>query len=378
MCVPGIIAAWTTIRMEITDLPDLSMKELLAIVAIADHGSFVAASRLLRTSLPTLSRTVKRVEKLVGVVLFERSTRRVEITPAGRAFVGVAQRPLSDLQLSLQDLDEVATEQRGQVVVAAFPVFAHELLPPIFREYLRTRPEIQLQVREGRFGDILDQVVGGQVDFGITYVDTLPDTVHRINLRKEPMYVVMPRDHPLGRSKRAHIGLAELQGVSLVSLPSETFTRRVIDGAAASSGLWLKHAVIVPGFQDVLNHVSSGVGVGIVPSGVIADRFLARVKARPLHKPVLSVSVGLIALRARHVTPAASALMRLVIETLRAQQTTLRTEFLATAMSSFEDLPQGPYALLWRPATASSAASDGRRPDTAKAPERKPRQRARG
>jgi DNA-binding transcriptional LysR family regulator len=338
--------------MDVSNLPDLRVRELLAIVAIADSGSFVAATRLLKMGLPTLSRTVQRIERVVGVRLFERTTRRVEITPAGRAFVAIAQRLLSDLQLSLQNLGDVAAEQRGQVAIATFGIFAHEMLPPIFREYLRTRPEIQLQVHAGPFTDVLERVVSGQCDFGITYADTLPATVNRITLRKEPMYVVLPHDHPLGATKKASISLPELQGVPLVSLAPDTFTRRLLDGAAASAGVWLKHAVIVPGFLDVLNHVSAGIGVGIVPSGVMSDRFLTRLKARPL-RPTLSMSIGLIAIKSRHVTPAASALMRLVLETVRQHETALRTEFLTSSLAAFEDLPHGPYELLWRPAIPS-------------------------
>jgi DNA-binding transcriptional LysR family regulator len=346
--------------MDLTNLPDLSVKELVSIVAVADAGSYTGAAARLRTSLPTLSRTVKRVERIVGVALFERSTRHVAITPAGHAFVAVAQRLLSDLQFSLEGLGEVAAEQRGQVVVSAFSLFAHEMLPPIFREYLRTRPDIHLRVHEGSFPEVLDQVLNGQSDFGITYVDTLPETVHRINIRKEPMHVIIPHDHPLGQQKRAAVGLADLQGTSLISLPPETFTRRLIDGAAASTGVWLKHAVIVPSFIDILNHVSAGVGVGIVPSGVISDRFLARLRTRPLQRPSLSMSVGLIALRSRHVTPAASSLMRLLLDTVKAQQTSLRTEFLASSAAAFEDFPHGPYELLWRPASAPEAAPAGK------------------
>lgn len=345
--------------MDVSSLPDLSARELLAVVAVADSGSFVAATRRLRIGLPTLSRTVKRVERMVGVRLFERTTRRVEITPAGRAFVAIAQRLLSDLQLSLQNLGEVAAEQRGSVAISTFGVFAHEMLPPIFREYLRTRPEIQIQVRSGSCAEALEHVVSGQSDFGITYLDTLPETVHRITLRKEPMYVVLPHDHPLGRNKKVSMSLGELQGVPLVSLRPDTHTRRVLDGAAASAGIWLKHAVIVPGFVDVLSHVSAGIGIGIVPSGAISDRFLTRLKARPL-RPALSVSIGLIALKSRHVTPAASALMRLVLETVRQHETALRTEFLTSSLTAFEDLPHGPYELLWRPAIPSAAPGSHR------------------
>jgi DNA-binding transcriptional LysR family regulator len=278
----------------------------------------------------------------------------VEITPAGRDFVAIAQRLLSDLQLSLENLGEVAAEQRGQVSISTHGGFAHETLPPIFREFRRTRPDIQLQVHAGPFTEVLERVVSGQCDFGITYVSTVPDTVHRITLRKEPMYVVLPHDHPLAQSKKASLSLAELQGAPLVSMPPDTHTRRMLDEAAASAGVWLKHAVIVPGFLDVLSHVSAGVGIGIVPSGVISDRFLALMKARPL-RPTIKMSIGLLSLKSRHVTPAASALMRLVLETIRQHETALRTEFLTSSLAAFEDLPHGPYELLWRPAIPSAA-----------------------
>lgn len=338
--------------MQLKRLPDISSRELLAVVAIAEYGSFIGAASFLNLSLPTLSRTIKRVEKVLGVVLFERSTRRVEITPAGRQFVAAAQRVLSDLQISLENLGDIAAEQRGQVVISTFPVFAHETLPAIVREYRTTRPQVHLQIRQGRFSDVLEDVVAGVADFGLTYVDTLPDTVQRINLRQEPLYAVVPHDHPLGR--KAKIAFTDLQNEPMVSLPPEAYTRRIVDGAAATVGLWLQHTVTVPGFLDILNMVASGVGLGIVPSGVLSDRFLMRLRARPLVKPAQSITVGLIALRTRHVTPAASALMQMLIDTGRAQQP--RAKYLATS-GSLKDLPHGPYQLLWRPALPDGSSS---------------------
>lgn len=340
--------------MASTNLPDLNVRELSAIVALAERGSFVAAARLLGVSLPTLSRTVKRVEKVVGVTLFERSTRRVAITPAGRAFVGIAQRLLSELQLSIENLGEVAAEQRGRVVIAAFSTFAHEVLPSIFSEYLRSRPEVQLHVQEGQSSDIVEQVIDGRADFGITYVDIVPDTIHRINLRREPIYVVMSHEHPLARGGTSPISFADLVTIPLVSLPQETYIRRIIDSAAGSARIWLKQGVIVPSLLDVLNHASAGVGVGLVPSGVISDHFLVRLRARPLQPPSLSVSVGLVVAKGRHVTPAASSLMRFVLERVRAQQTPFHTEFLASSLAALDALPVRPYGLSKRQPTAAS------------------------
>ena len=76
--------------MDLSHIPDLGSRQLLAVLAIADYGSFIAAAAFLKTSQPALTRTIKRIEDVLGVSLFERTTRRVQLTPAGREFVAVA------------------------------------------------------------------------------------------------------------------------------------------------------------------------------------------------------------------------------------------------------------------------------------------------
>lgn len=73
-------------------VPDLSSRELQAVCALAEEGSFLAAAIALDLSQPALTRTLQRVETALGVVLFRRSTRKVEITPAGQEFVALANR----------------------------------------------------------------------------------------------------------------------------------------------------------------------------------------------------------------------------------------------------------------------------------------------
>jgi DNA-binding transcriptional LysR family regulator len=75
-------------------LPDLSARQLEAVLALAEYGSFVAAAARLGISQPALTRLLKRLEASLGVRLFERSTRRVQITAAGREFAAVAERML--------------------------------------------------------------------------------------------------------------------------------------------------------------------------------------------------------------------------------------------------------------------------------------------
>ena len=236
-------------------IPPLNARDLQVLVAIAQQGRLVAASAWLKISPSALSRTVTRVEKLLGVKLFVRSTRRVEITAAGREFVGIAERMLNDVQFALSNMRELATEQRGQVIISTFPIFAQETLPPIIRLFRETRPQIEIQLRTGRNPEVLADVRSGLADFGITYGHSLPETVvEQTDLHREPICVILPRDHALARS-RTPIRLAQLRDVPLVSLPRETYNRRLVDGAAATAGVTLRHAVLVPGFLEMISQV---------------------------------------------------------------------------------------------------------------------------
>ena len=115
--------------MHPSDVPDIRARELLTVMALAEYGSFVAAAAYLKTSQPALTRTIKRVERVLGVTLFARNTRRVEITAAGREFVAVAERMLNELHLTVRNLSEVTNEQRGRITLTTYSAFAVNPLP---------------------------------------------------------------------------------------------------------------------------------------------------------------------------------------------------------------------------------------------------------
>jgi DNA-binding transcriptional LysR family regulator len=131
--------------MHPSDVPDIRAKELLTVMALAEYGSFVAAAAHLKTSQPALTRTIKRVERVLGVTLFARNTRRVEITSAGREFVAVAERILNDLQLTVRSMSEVTNEQRGKITISTFSAFASHTLPDLVRQYRETRPSMEVR-----------------------------------------------------------------------------------------------------------------------------------------------------------------------------------------------------------------------------------------
>jgi DNA-binding transcriptional LysR family regulator len=296
--------------MDLSHTPDLGSRQLLAVLAIADYGSFIAAAAFLKTSQPALTRIIKRVEDVLGVSLFERTTRRVQLTAAGREFIAVAERVLNDLRISVRSMRDLADQQRGQVIVASIESVANGLLPRVIAEYHTARPAIELHVREGVHGAVLEDIRSGVADIGITFVDALPDTVAIVPLGREVFHAVMPREHRLALLRG--VTMAQIAHEPFVSLHHDSRTRRAIDAAASKQGTTLQHAVTVTQLSTVMSLVRAGMGVAIVPAGAISGFNTDGLKTVPVIRPTLSRNLGLITLKERDPTPAAIGISTLI------------------------------------------------------------------
>ena len=296
--------------MNTSGLPDLTSRQLQTVLALAEYGSFIAAAALLKTSQPAVTRTVKHVEDILGIKLFDRSTRSVQITAAGKEFVGVAARMLNDLKITIRSMRELSDQRRGQVIISSIMSVANGKLPGLVSVYRLDHPGIELHVRDGVHGIVMEDVRSGAADFGITYPDDLPDPFISAPLGKEEFTVVLPRNHELAKKKT--LTLSDLKDAPLVSLPSDSRTRRVIDSAASSIGLTLNHVVTVSQFATMLGFVRAGVGLAIAPKSGVAGFLGKELNAVPVRGRPLARDLGLITLKEREPSPAAAGLMSLL------------------------------------------------------------------
>ena len=166
--------------------PNLSSRQLNAVLAVVEYRSFVAAASSLKMSQPALTRTIKQIETELGVLLFSRSTRQVTITDAGKEFAALAERLLNDLKISVESMRELADQPRGQIVVASVVSLANAVLPTLIADYSREFPGIEVHLREGLHSVVRDEVRGGLADFGIGYIDDVPKSFITENLPAKP------------------------------------------------------------------------------------------------------------------------------------------------------------------------------------------------
>ena len=246
-------------------LPDFSARQLEAVLALVEYGSFVAAAARLRISQPALTRAVKRLESELGVRLFDRTTRRVQVTaPAASS----PRSPSACWPISASPCRACARWPRSGAAWSSCRASCRwraAFLPRLIAAYRADRPGVEIHVRESVHGSVMEDVRSGVADFGLGYVDELPEFAVGTPLGRETFCVVMSARHKLaGRRK---LGLSDLADQPIVALPTDSRTRRTIDAAAAMAGVPLRQMVVVTQIATLLGLVAADVGIGIVPRG---------------------------------------------------------------------------------------------------------------
>lgn len=301
-------------------LPEVNSRQLAAVQAVAEYRSFVAAAAHLGISQPALTLSIKRLERTLGLPLFQRTTRQVTTTAAGREFVAMAERVFNDLKIGMRSLHELTERRRGQVIVSSLiPV----PMSRVIAEYVKHFPGVEIHLREGFEDDVKDDIRSGLADFGIGYLGDLPASYQTETLGAQALCVVLRDDHPLARKRQ--IEFDALKDVPLVSLRVGSGSRRLIDAAATAAGFTLHHIVTVGLPFTLLNLVGGGVGVGVLPAHLPRRDIHPNLVSRPLVRPQLGCTVGVIRLRDRELSPAAAGLLELARERLRIPEPKART-----------------------------------------------------
>ncbi len=289
---------------------DLSTRHLRALLAVAEYHNFAAAATNLGISQPTLTRTVRKAEDMLGVTLFTRTTRRVALTAAGREFMPMAERLLSDLGLGIRNIRELADVERGQVVIASLMTIAHGILPTVIRQFAEQYPSVAVELREGVQTRVLEEVRGGSADFGLGDSADVGGHLELEALGKHGFRIALPNGHRLLRRKS--VSLSDLTEERLVSMPTEAAARRTLDVAALAAGVILNSHFTVGQFTTAFQLVAEGLGAAIVPATYFNGGHPDKVSSRPLKAPGAVQHLSVISRRDRVVTPAAAAFLSIL------------------------------------------------------------------
>lgn len=279
----------------------VNFKSLTTFLAVAEHTSFRKAAEQLHLSLPAVSMQVSQLEERLGVALFQRTTRRVELTPEGETLMISTRKAMAEIDGALARLQQAADAQQGHLSFACVPTLASTRLPALLTEFARAWPGITVQVCELTQPELLEAVRRREVDFGIGPAPDRPGELEVRPLFVDDYVAALPAGHP-GAGK-AGITLRELSKMRLLALGTSQFRKDLQDKLAAE-GLAPDLGYEFTHVSTLLAMIEAGLGVGILPAvAVPAGTALATVR---IVRPVMRRTIAVMSLRGHTLSPAAA------------------------------------------------------------------------
>jgi DNA-binding transcriptional LysR family regulator len=250
----------------------MDLRTLQCFLLLSEELHFGRAARRAGITQPALSHQIRRLEDELGVVLFQRTSRRVSLTDAGTALITGARRVLTDAERARRHCREAAAGGAGQLALASIGAGLNSIVPGLVRALRQERPGIAIHLTQMDTPVSLGALRDGRVDVAI--VRSAPE-VHGIAVRDliaEPMVAALSDSHPL--AGREPVDVSDLRDDDFVLWPrsvSESFHDQVI-GVCQRAGFSPRVVMEGTDIETQLGLVSAGIGVLLMPAGFMALR----------------------------------------------------------------------------------------------------------
>ncbi|MEX1034671.1 MAG: LysR family transcriptional regulator [Sneathiella sp.] len=289
-------------------------KHFRAFVAVARHLHFTKAAEEIHMTQPSLSLLIRQLEEMLRVKLITRSTRQVALTEMGKAFLPLAENVVTGLDSAVRHMRDLAELEEGKVTVAAFPSVAANQLPPILVAFRRRHPKVRVQVLDGIWNTVLENVRSGVADFGIGSQPPEMGNLAYEEIYDDEVMLLAAEDHPLAGEKT--LSWRQVMDEEIVILSPDTGVRQSIDAALDGTGITLKPILEPALVQTAASLVSAGAGLGIILSSYLKAVRMDGLVAIRLEKPNILRPVGIITRKDWVMSPAAKVMLKMVVEGL--------------------------------------------------------------
>ena len=193
----------------------MEIKDMRAFYAIVEEGNISHAAQRLDIAQPALSRQMKRLETSLGVKLFERGSRRIRLTDAGKVMYARVEHILGIVDGAVREITDMGSGVAGSVRLGTITTSGAMLVPELLSEFHRRYPQVTYQIWEAEGARILELLDNRVIEIGITRTQVDAKVYESIVLPNEPLVVIMNREQEIGK-KPHEVKLSELKNVPLL------------------------------------------------------------------------------------------------------------------------------------------------------------------
>lgn len=293
---------------------EISLRQIRAYLAVARTLSFTRAAAETNLSQPALTVQIRSLEELLGVKLFDRSSRSVELTRLGRELVPVFHRLLREFDEAVTGVRDIARHGGGSVRLGALPSFAAGILPDIIVGFRARFPRVALTIKDAIASRVMDLVLSEEVDLGVVGGEPIHADLDVVHRAEDRLSVIFPARHPLAQIER--VGVGELAGFPLILMDPATSVRATVDAAFAAGGYRAEVACEVTYMMTAVGMVRAGLGITILPASAHEIRAEPGLVARAIADPRFVRPIAVVRKRRRTLPPAAENFLAALVESL--------------------------------------------------------------
>lgn len=283
----------------------LDAKALRMFIAVARFGSIRSAAEQEGVAASVVSRQIADIERNVGLSLFDRTSRGVGLTDAGRLVYEHAQRVLDDgIHLSEQ-LDQFRSTQQTRVRIACGEGFLGDLIENALGSFIKVYPSIQFHLKLGSTIQVQDDVANSDVDIGVAYNPLIDPRIRSLAISRQPLCLITQADHPLAKAQS--VSLSEcLKDERYALLDKGHGVSQLVSRVAVEGGLAVSPLLATPSIDALRRFVLAGLGVSFLPRfSVDAEIKMGLLAAIELSDPLLTEASSHLMVKARRRLPKA-------------------------------------------------------------------------
>lgn len=260
------------------------LSQLRCFVAVAEELHFGRAALRLNMTQPPLSRQIQILERVLDVVLLERSNRTVKLTPAGQSFLAEARRLLKLAESAALLAKRVANGKAGSINIGFTATSAYSYVPELVAACRHELPDVEISLKEMVSGDQLKRLDSGEIDIGLLRPPIPRNGLSAFRVTAEPLIAAVNAGHTLARSTTVAIEDLAAEPFIMYAPYEARYFHDLLVELFSRAGLVPNYVQHLAQIHSILAMVHSGVGVALVPQAAMNLHF-SGVALRPVDLP---------------------------------------------------------------------------------------------
>lgn len=293
----------------------VELRQFLYAVQIAAEKNFTRAAEKLHIAQPSLSQQVAKLEKELGVLLFQRNTSNVELTYAGTQFVAKAQAILDLVDQLKKEMEDISQMKRGKLIIGSLPITGSHILPLVLPVFQSAYPDIDIVLVEDTTSNLESLTVQGKTDLSLLTLPLLEQSLHYEPLIEEEIYAALPPNH--ADAGKSRLPLAKFKDEPFILLKRGQGFRQIAVDLCAQAGFSPNVVFESSNIETVQSLVAAGMGISLVPKMVAKTRgseftpAYVSLEGEPTRTVVIAYK------KDRYLSKAAEAFMKTVADVLQ-------------------------------------------------------------